>query len=145
MSEDSATIHGIETRVVLIESELGRMASTRRVMGALALGLVIQAVVMVYSFGKMAERLDRLSDGEITANVSRLNVITVDHGSEIRLANEDISALRGVMDGFYKEHSKLNSDLKLYGKDRFYRADGLKLEARILRLEDYIINTKPED
>lgn len=139
MGEDSTTIHEIETRVILIENELGRMASTRRVMMALAVGLIIQAIVMVYSFGKMAERLDNLTNSEITGNVSRLNVVTVSHGTELGLLRGDLSRLWGSLDQHTASIRNKIKDLESYADSCFVNNDGEKLERRISRLEGVIL------
>ena len=142
MSNDDIgkSLHHIDTRLTLVEADLSGWKHTKRWIQGIAVLFLIQAITGGVAMGRLFEKVDTLSNGEVFANVSRLNQIAVSHADEIRLTNENLAGLRGVMDNHLREHGAILTEIAVATKNRFYREDGLRLEARILRLETGVIN-----
>ena len=128
MTDETDTLHHIDTRVTLLESEVAALASTNRWVRGIAVVLILQVILAGVGYGRLMEQVDQLHIDGLETNVNTALQVLADHGSELDgIRNED-ARIRGVLDA-------LRSTLNQRTRERFYKSDGDRLSMRIDKLE----------
>ena len=136
MTEITESLHHIDTRLTVVESDLATMigdwSSEKKWIRGIAVIVVVQVIVAVTAFAKLSSQVDHLNLEGIQANVSTSLQVLADHGTELATVRTEQARVRGVIDS-------LRSDVAQRTKDRFTGRDGDRLELRLKRVEDFII------
>jgi Tfp pilus assembly protein PilO len=125
------TLHHIDTRVTIIESELESLASTHKWIRGIALVLVIQVVLAAMGFAKLAEQVDSLNLKALETNIATALQVLADHGTELEGIRREDARMRGALDA-------IRAEISVRTSDRFTGRDADRLYKRLLRLEDTV-------
>jgi len=131
MSDESDTLHAIDTRVTIIEGELHALAATAKWIKSIVVVLVIQIVLAAVGYGRLMEQVDQFHIDGLEVNVNTALQVLADHGSELDGIRTEDARLRTSIDSIRKEINQRT-------QDRFTGRDGDQMQKRISRLEDII-------
>jgi hypothetical protein len=130
-AELGKTLHNIDTRVTLLESDFASMASTHNWVRSIAVVLVIQFVIAALAFGRLSEQVNGLDLDLVLQNDATALTVLADHGTELHEIRTENARLRGAMDAMRTEIFKRT-------QDRFTSKDGDRHDVRIQRLENHV-------
>jgi len=125
------TLHHIDTRVTIIESEVEALAGTNRWLRGIAVVLVLQVILAAVGYGRLMEQVDQLHIDGLETNVNTALQVLGDHGTELAEVRSEQHRIRGVLDSVREEINQRTSD-------RFTGRDGVQLNKRLSRIEDII-------
>jgi len=128
-AELGKTLHNIDTRVTLLESDFAAMASTHKWVRGIAAVLIIQFVVAAVAFGRLSEQVNGLDLDLVMQNDATALTVLADHGTELQEIRTENARLRGAMDAMRTEMFKRT-------QDRFTSKDGARMDIRMQRVED---------
>lgn len=144
---DPDTLSDINTRLALVESDLQRIAKNRWWLQGLAAVLIIQLSGAIYGYGRLVQRIDDIDLDKIQEsmlsmekNVDAALIVLADHGTELQDVRNEQARVRGNIDQLHEHMENLRRKLDDQTRERFYREDGTRLEERINRLENKILN-----
>ena len=152
---DDGMLHQLDNRLAVVESELERLTESRRAANrwlmAVVLMLVANGGTAIYGFSRLDTTVSGLNIPSIQSNIATALAVVRDHGSEFRMVNEELARLRGAHDTHQSQIENLRRLVDTKTADRFYRADGDRLEAeldrlskRISRVEDRVFEERNE-
>ena len=128
-AELGRTLHSIDNRVTLVESEVASLSSTNKWVRGIAAVLVIQVIMAGVGYGRLMEQVDQLHIDGLETNVNTALQVLADHGTELAEVRSEQHRIRGVLDAIRTEINQRTSD-------RFTGRDGDRIEIRVQRLED---------
>ena len=128
-----------DTRLALIERDLENIANTKRWIQGIAAFLLIQLAGGIWTVAEMNFKLDNLNLAELEQNVATALTVLGDHGTEFTEVRADQARQQARYDELEKRVLENRNRVDDKTLDRFYRADGIRLEQRIQRLEDYLL------
>lgn len=128
-------LHDINTRVRLVEVELSGFRRARRIILGMAGFLILQALAAAVGWGKLITEVESINVSDIERDVGIALTVVADHGTELQDIRNEQARIRGVLDSIYKRLDERT-------KDRYYRAEAMRLEERVSRLENSILNDK---
>ena len=144
---DPDVLADIRTRLALIESDLQRGSKTMAWLRGIAVVVVLQVGAFIYGYAQLQIRVDSINLEEfetalITLEKNMTTAMTVlgDHGTEFADVREEQARIRGQLDQFHSFLENVRQKADSQTRDRFYKDDGDRLEARIKRLEDKLLN-----
>lgn len=147
---DPDLLTDIRTRLALVESDLNSIVEGRKAMTRWMLGLISFALVQIgsfaYGYGQITQKFNDLDLSEFRDAIIRLEknvdtalVVLADHGTEIQDVRNEQARVRGNIDQIHVLMDRLRQKVDMQTGDRFYKRDGDRLEERVKRLEDRVL------
>ena len=136
--DEAEVLNDIDKRVVAIEVDLRGMAAVRKIIWSLGGTVIIGFVSAVYGYGQLTQKLDNINLIEIEAHINTLLVVAGDHGTELENVRGEQARLRGRFDTISDHMIDMRDSIDDKTSERFYKSDGSRLEARILRIENRV-------
>ena len=131
-------VNDIVNRIVVIETDSKHNASTRRVIWSIAGSVIIAAFTAVAGYSRLMEKIENINMTEFEGHIGTLLTVAADHGTALLHVRSEISEIRGVHTTFNDQMFQLRTQIDDRTAKRFYKSDGSRLEARILRIENRI-------
>ena len=122
----------IDTRLSLVEREVNDLANGGKWLKGIAVTIVLAIISGSMAFAKLSEQMASLNLSQIEADVSTTLAVLGSHGVELERIRNESARQRGVDDSFFQA-------MEARTMDRFTSKEGLRLESRIQRLEDWRI------
>ena len=122
----------IDTRLSLVEREVTDLAGGGRWLKGIAVTIVLAVISGSMAFAKLSHQMESLNLSKIEADVSTTLTVLGSHGVELEGIRVESARQRGVDDSFFQA-------MEARTADRFTNKEGLRLESRIQRLEDWRI------
>ena len=126
------TLGHIDTRLSLVEREVNDLAAGGKWLKGIAVTIVLAIISGSMAFAKLSEQMESLNLSQIETDVSTALTVLGSHGVELEGIRAESARQRGVDDSFFQA-------MEARTMDRFTSKEGLRLEARIQRLEDWRI------
>ncbi len=138
-------LYKIETRLSLVEDHLTRIEKTRWWIQGIAVVVVLQLIAVGVSYGKLINTIESMDVRDLQKNITTALSVLGQHGQEFQDVRDEQLRLRTVMDQFHKDITDLRRTLDDRTQERFYKAEGLALDARIQRIENLLFETTIRD
>jgi hypothetical protein len=128
---DDSILAELQPRIITLEAEVRSLLGAKKILISIAGFLIVQAFILAVVIGRYSEKMDDLVANKV--DVSTALAVLADHGTELENVRSDTARIQGVTDSLYQRLLELSGN-------RFYKdPDGVNLEARVKRLEDYHI------
>jgi hypothetical protein len=128
---DDSILAELQPRIITLEAEVKSLLGAKKILISIAGFLIVQAFILAVVIGRYSEKMDDLVANKV--DVSTALAVLADHGTELENVRSDTARIQGVTDSLYQRLLELSGN-------RFYKdPDGVNLEARVKRLEDYHI------
>ena len=102
VTDETDTLHAIDNRLILVESEVAALASTNRWVRGIAVVLVLQVILAGVGYGRLMEQVDQLHIDGLETNVNTALQVLGDHGTELAEVRSEQHRIRGVLDGIQR-------------------------------------------
>jgi hypothetical protein len=136
---DPDTLHTIDTRLTMVESELERIANQRKWLVSLFGMFLLQFCAFIYGYAQLTLTVENINLSSYEANINTALAVLASHGNEIETVRSEQQRIRGAIDQLYLFNENTRNKLDTQTRDRWYREDGLRLEKRIDRLESIVV------
>ena len=136
--DEASVLNDIDKRVVAIEVDLRGMAAVRKIIWSLGGTVIIGFISAVYGYGQLTQKLNNINMTEFESHIGTLLTVAADHGTELVNIRGEIAEIRGVHTTFNDQMFHIRTQIDDRTAKRFYKSDGVRLEARILRLENRV-------
>lgn len=130
-------------RLIRVEEQVATIRTIARLAWSLVIVMLVQTGGFIYAYAQLSHEVENLNLADIERNVTTALTVLGQHGTEFTDVRSDISAvrnehsrLRGNIDDVHNQLVEFRNALDARTQDRFYRADGDKLERRIQRVEE---------
>ena len=127
---DRDTLHSIDTRLSLVEQEVGALSSAGKWLRGIGIFLLIQVIGGVIAFTKLSHQVDNLNLSSMQSDISTTLSVLASHRQNIDQITTEQARLRGVIDN-------LRQSIAEKTHDRFTGSRGDLMEKRIDRLENF--------
>ena len=128
----TVTLHDIDTRLSVVESEVGGMVANSKWVKGIAMFLVLQVIAGSMAFARLSQQVENLDLGDLRHDISTALRVVADHGTELQSIRGENARLRGAMD-------QIRVEINDRTKERFTEPEGNELRRRIIRLENFLI------
>ena len=129
MSEDSATLHSMDTRLAVVESGMLEGKKTKKWIQGIVVIFVLQSLGGAAAIGGLFQKVGDIDLTDIRATYTANRTILTSHSAEIESVRAENARLRGVIDSIRDEITSRTAD-------RFTGAQANRMADRILRLEE---------
>lgn len=119
----------IEARLAAIENNIKTINAVRNWLVGVLIFLLAQLGTFIWSYAQLSRDVENINTTELRTNTATALQVLGQHGEEFRLVDSEMARLRGQIDS-------MRTEIDRRTKDRFYRADGDRLERRIERIEE---------
>lgn len=135
----------MDTRLVLVEKELERMAGMRKLLWSTLVLVLIQGAVAVYGFGRAIQKLESIDPSVIKTDISTI------YDKQLSAIRDEQSRLTSSSDRLWEAYNGLRDVMAVKDRDTCTREEARQirseinstveqLQNRVLRLEDGALN-----
>ena len=128
---DTETLHSIDTRLSLVEQEVGALSNAGKWLRGIGVFLLIQVIGGVIAFTKLSHQVDNLNLTSMQSDISTTLSVMASHRKNIDSISDEQARLRGVIDSMQEQIAERTAD-------RFTGREASAIEERVSRLEDRV-------
>ena len=140
-NDDVPTLHHMDTRITLLENEFGTFtlahSDFKKWVRGIAVIVILQVLGGAMAFAKLSQQVETLDLDDMQLNVSTSLAVLAAHGNEIQAVRDENARLRTVID-------TVRDEITVRTANRFSSHDGARVESRVKRIEDLLLQQKRE-